>query len=155
MITGMRVCVMHDFWPWPISSRSFTHNFVIKTVKVWYILFLLCSTYSFDSAMESFHIWQKRSLACIWEGRVQDFWPWPIFLGHCWSMTHLAMSLCNICNRLVSQMRAPLAACRKPAGKLWQLCKVLYGFEHKMQYLFIHAPSTRIVVFRQISNMPP
>ena len=31
-------------------------------------------------------------------------------------------------NRLVSQMRAPLAPCRKPAGKLWQLCKVLYVF---------------------------
>ena len=31
-------------------------------------------------------------------------------------------------NRLVSQMQAPLAACREPAGKLWQLCKVLYVF---------------------------
>ena len=25
-------------------------------------------------------------------------------------------------------MRAPLAACREPAGKLWQLRKVLYVF---------------------------
>ena len=25
-------------------------------------------------------------------------------------------------------MRAPLAACREPAGKLWQMCKVLYVF---------------------------
>ena len=39
-------------------------------------------------------------------------------------------------NRLVSQMRAPLAACREPAGKLWQLCKVWYVFEHKMQFIF-------------------
>ena len=31
---------------------------------------------------------------------------------------------CTGVNRLVSQMRAPLTACRKPAGKLWQLCKV-------------------------------
>ena len=35
--------------------------------------------------------------------------------------------LCNE-NRLVSQMRAPLAACREPAGKLWQLYKVLHVF---------------------------
>ena len=50
-------------------------------------------------------------------------------------------------NRLVSHMRAPLEACREPAGKLWQLCKVLYVFEHKTQYLLIHAPFTHIVVF--------
>ena len=52
-------------------------------------------------------------------------------------------------------MRAPLAACRKSAGKLWQLCKVLYVFEHKTQYLLIHAPYTRIVVFWHIGNVPP
>ena len=34
----------------------------------------------------------------------------------------------SYCNRLVSQMRAILAASREPAGKLWQLCKVLYVF---------------------------
>ena len=59
------------------------------------------------------------------------------------------------CNRLVSQMRAPLAACPEPAGKLWQLCKVLYVFEHKTQYVLIHAPFTSIVVFWHIVNVPP
>ena len=58
-------------------------------------------------------------------------------------------------NRLVSQMRATLAACREPAGKSWQLCKVLYVFEHKTQYLLIHAPFTCIVVFWHISKVPP
>ena len=58
-------------------------------------------------------------------------------------------------NRIVSQMRAPLAACREPAVKLWQQCKVLYVFEHKMQYLLTHAPFTRIVVFWHIGNVPP
>ena len=58
-------------------------------------------------------------------------------------------------NRLVSQMRAPLAAGRELAGKLWQLCKVLYVFEHKTQCPLIHAPYTRIVVFWHINNMPP
>ena len=57
--------------------------------------------------------------------------------------------------RLVSQMRAPLAVCPEPAGKLWQLCKVLYVFEHKTQYILIHAPFTRIVVFWHIGNVPP
>ena len=52
-------------------------------------------------------------------------------------------------------MRAPLAACREPAGKLWQLCNVLYVLEHKTQYILIHAPFTRIVVFWHIGNVPP
>ena len=58
-------------------------------------------------------------------------------------------------NRVVSQMRAPLVACRKPAGKLWQLCKVLYVFEHKTQYLLIHSPFTHIMVFWHIGNIDP
>ena len=52
-------------------------------------------------------------------------------------------------------MRMNQAACREPARKLWQLCKVLYVFEHKTQYLLIHAPITRIVVFWHIGNVPP
>ena len=60
-----------------------------------------------------------------------------------------------IYNRLVSQIRAPLAAGREPAGKLWQLCKVLYVFEHKTQYFLIHAPFTHIVVFWYIGNVAP
>ena len=53
-------------------------------------------------------------------------------------------------------MRAPLAAFREPARKLWQLCKVLYVFEHKTQYtqyLLIHAPFIHITV--HIGNVPP
>ena len=52
-------------------------------------------------------------------------------------------------------MRAPQAACREPAGELWQLCKVSHVFEHQMQYLLIHAPFNRTVVFWHISNVPP
>ena len=52
-------------------------------------------------------------------------------------------------------MRAPLAVCREPAGTLWQLCKVLYVFEHKTQYLLIHAPFTRIGVFWPIGKVSP
>ena len=50
-------------------------------------------------------------------------------------------------------MRAPLAACREPVGKLWQLCKMSYVFEHKTQNILIHASYTRIVVFWHISEI--
>ena len=43
-------------------------------------------------------------------------------------------------NRVVSQMLAPLAACREPAGKLWQLCKVLY--EESEHPLNLHLKKT-------------
>ena len=62
---------------------------------------------------------------------------------------------CRWSNGLVSQMRAPLAACREPRGKLWHLCKVLYDFEHKTQYLLIHAPYTRIVRRVKFVSIPP
>ena len=44
-------------------------------------------------------------------------------------------------------MRASLEACREPAGKLWQLCKVSYIFERETQHILIHAPFTRTVEF--------
>ena len=58
-------------------------------------------------------------------------------------------------NRLVSHTRATLAASREPAGKLWQLCQVLYVFEQKTQYLLTHAQFTRILIFWHIVNVPP
>ena len=34
MIISMRGCVMsNDLWPWPLSSRAFSHNFIIKLLK--------------------------------------------------------------------------------------------------------------------------
>ena len=60
-----------------------------------------------------------------------------------------------VSNWRVSQMRATLSACSEPAGKLWQLCKGLYLFEHKTQYLLIHTPFTCIVVFWHIGNISP
>ena len=52
-------------------------------------------------------------------------------------------------------MPATLAACRESAGRLWQLCKVLYVYEHKTQYILIHAPFNRIMIFWHIGNVPP
>ena len=52
-------------------------------------------------------------------------------------------------------MRAPLAACREPAGSYNRLSYAIYVFEHKTQYPLIHTLYTHIVVFRYINNMSP
>ena len=49
----------------------------------------------------------------------------------------------------------PQAACREPAGSYDKTTRTAICFEHKTQYLLIHAPYTRIVVFWHISNIPP
>ena len=46
------------------------------------------------------------------------------------------------------------AACRELAVDYNTLLEVMYVFEHKMIYISIHAPYTRIVVFWHISNIP-
>ena len=58
-------------------------------------------------------------------------------------------------DRRVSQMRAPFAAYREQARSYDRLPDNLYVFEHKTQYLLIHVPYTRSVVFWHISNIPP
>ena len=52
-------------------------------------------------------------------------------------------------------MQATLAAFCEPAGKLWQLCKVLYVVEQKTQYLLIQAEFTHIEIFWHIGKLPP
>ena len=49
----------------------------------------------------------------------------------------------------------PQAACREPAGSYDKTTRTAICFEHKTQYLLIRAPSTHIVVFWHISNIPP
>ena len=60
-------------------------------------------------------------------------------------------------NRPVSHVRAPLGACREPAGSYDKTTRTPICFEHKKkpQYLLIRVPYTRIVVFWHISNIPP
>ena len=48
----------------------------------------------------------------------------------------------------------PQAACREPAGSNDKTTRTAICFEHKMHYLLIRAPYTRIVVFWLISNIP-
>ena len=49
----------------------------------------------------------------------------------------------------------PQVACREPAGSYDMTTRTAICFEHKTQYLLIRAPYTRIVVYWQISNIPP
>ena len=49
----------------------------------------------------------------------------------------------------------PQGACREPAGRYDKTTRTAMCFEHKTQYLLIHAPYTLIVVFWHISNIPP
>ena len=65
LITSMRGCVMHnDLWPWPISSRSFSHEIAVKLIKCG----ISCGIHSTACAfwVVYFHIWHKWLLA--WEG---------------------------------------------------------------------------------------
>ena len=49
----------------------------------------------------------------------------------------------------------PQLACREPAGSYDKTTRTAICFEHKTQYILIHAPYTRIVVFWHINNIPP
>ena len=56
-----------------------------------------------------------------------------------------------ISNKRISQMQVLLAACRELARGCNRLSEVLYVFEHKTWYIFIHAPYTHIVILRHFS----
>ena len=67
--------------------------------------------------------------------------------------------------RAMSRQQMPISYSFHRCGRLWRLvanqqgsydnCEMLlYVLEHKAQYILIHAPFTRIVVFRHIGNVP-
>ena len=65
MITSMRWCVAHnDFWHWPISSRSFSHEFAIKLLKYVISCRVRCAVHTFLGGF--FLVGHKWSLP--WEG---------------------------------------------------------------------------------------
>ena len=77
MIISMRGCVAcNDIWPWPIFSRSFSHDFVIKLLK--YGTFCrVCSTAltvldEFFPYLAQMIASMRRCVAC------NDLWPWPL-----------------------------------------------------------------------------
>ena len=77
MITSMRGCVVcNDLWPWPISSRSFSHDFAVKLLKYGtsYDVRSTARTVldGFFPCLAQIIISMKGCVAC------NDFWPWPI-----------------------------------------------------------------------------
>ena len=52
-------------------------------------------------------------------------------------------------------MHVPLEACREPAVSYNRLLELVHVFEHKTQYLLIHALYIRIGVFWHINDIPP
>ena len=89
-------------------------------------------------------------------------WQWKIVMGHayvlCATKRQPALPTGHLVahgNRPVSQMRAPLGGLSRTTGSYAKTTRAAICFEHKTQYLLIHAPYTRIVVFWHISNISP
>ena len=79
MITSMKGCAMlNNLVPWPLSSRSLSHDFAIKLLK--YSHLVVSALQHVQFWMDSFHIGHKWSLA--WDGELHimtyDLWSWPI-----------------------------------------------------------------------------
>ena len=77
MITSIRVCaVCKDLWSWPISSRSFSHDFAIKLLK--YGTFCRVSSTT-CTVLDGFFPYLAQMITII-RGCVMciDLWPWPI-----------------------------------------------------------------------------
>ena len=66
---------LNDLWSWPISSRSFSHDFAIKPLK--YIP-SCCVHSTARTVLDNFHIWHKWSPTCARCVACNDLWPWPI-----------------------------------------------------------------------------
>ena len=77
---------------------------------------------------------------------------WGDFLEY-WACILMSamMASCSLAHRY----GRPQAACREPAGGYDKTTRTAICFEQKTQYLLIHAPYTRIVVFWHMSNIPP
>ena len=115
------------FW----NSKRFTCIFTVVNIVHWAVI----HKYSNDLRVTFAH------------GMVSYAWKAGRINAQHWTFCSLliwdTMSFFSIPNRRVSQIRPPLAVCREPAGNYNRLPDMLYVFEHKTQYLLIHAPYTR------------
>ena len=74
----MRWCVAHnELWPWPISSRSFSHDFAIKLLKYGTSGRARSTAYTvldgFFPCLAQMITSMRGSVTC------NDPWPWPIY----------------------------------------------------------------------------
>ena len=78
MITSMKGCVVHnDIWPWPVSSKSFSHDFAIKLLKY----DTSCRDhYTASTVLDGLFPYLTQTITSL-RGCVvcNDLWPWPTY----------------------------------------------------------------------------
>ena len=103
MITCIRGCVAQsDLWPWPISSRSFRHDFAIKLLKC---VRPACRVRSVTSTVLDglFPYWTQMITSMVGCVVVIDLWPWPMSSR---SLRHeFAIKLLNMAHFVVSVLQ--------------------------------------------------
>ena len=119
-----------------------------QTRKSWYIKHFLWN-WSSASATEP-HWWSTLLQLMAW-CRQEKLLPEPMLTFLCCHMMSQWVNAIDQSHRC----RHHQAACREPAGSYDKTTRTAICFEHKTQYLLIHALYTPIVVFWQISNIPP
>ena len=77
IFTSIRWCVMcNDLWPWPISSRSFSHHLTIELLKYGTSCQVCSTAYTvrdgFFPYLAQIITSMRGCVAC------NDLWPWPI-----------------------------------------------------------------------------
>ena len=77
MITGIRGFVMHNnLWPWPISPRSFSHDFAIKLLKYGTSCCVQSTT---RTVLNGFFPYWAQMITSMSGWVVRDhLWPWHI-----------------------------------------------------------------------------
>ena len=71
MITSIRECVArNNLWPWPVPSRSFSHDSAVKLLKYGIYCRVRCIA---CTVLDSVHIWHKLSLGCEGVSRSMTF----------------------------------------------------------------------------------
>ena len=77
MITSMSECVAHnDLWPWPVSFRSFNHEFAIELLKYGTSSWVRSTA---CTVLDEFFPYLARMITSM-RGCVvcKNLWPWPI-----------------------------------------------------------------------------
>ena len=86
---------------------------------------------------------------------VKEYFPYGSQIKHFWEVGVFIVS-CEMLSAFILWCRRIIwfDAIMNQREVMTRVLEVLYVFEHKTQYLFIHAPYTGIVVFWHTSNIP-
>ena len=78
MITSLRGCVAcNDLWPWPISSKSFSHGFAIEQLKYGISCRVRSTAWTVFDGLFPYLVQMITTLrGCV---TCNDLWPWPVY----------------------------------------------------------------------------